>query len=173
MFDLTFTLTFDDYKSFLKILRKRQRAQNAKRNMIALAFLIVFFGGLFLLAGASLSALLRPENIAPLIIIGAFFAFFLKFGVPKLWRRNFEKQMIGAHPISVKADKDILSVTQNGLETKINWKRPTELTMGEEHLFLWLSPVQSMIVPRRVFADTAEIDAFSDFVRARMNDAQQ
>lgn len=169
MFELKYQLTFEDYKKFMELLVKRRRQKNLKRNLV--------IGGIFivLLLVATLANLSAPfgfftlEGLSPLIILGIVYVLFSRFGVPRIWHKNFVAQKIGDSPAEMQADENELVSRQNGSEMRVNWSRLEEVTLTDEHLFLWLSPFQSLILPHRAFPSPKEAEAFSRFAIERID----
>jgi hypothetical protein len=66
-----------------------------------------------------------------------------------------------------------LRTSNLSVATDLAWDAVTDVTQDEHNLYLFLSERQGLIVPKRVFGDPAEADAFLDTAQRLWFEAKQ
>lgn len=101
------------------------------------------------------------------------------FGIAPLindlsYDRVYRRLELENKELHLTADATGLSTTMTGKgESKIPWSGIAAATFRPSHVFLWLTPYNAIIVPRRAHRDAASADSFETHVRTWTHAAQQ
>ncbi len=164
-FELQFTLAPEDFRG---MMRAYWRLSPARRwGVLALRGIA--------LIGAALAAFSWWESGE---VVDAIFAVVLlvsPIGAPWLNRLYydgvFRKQRLGEGPTRVKADVEGVSKSGPNGFSRFAWTKIRRVDASRKQILLWITPYQAVIVPKRAFADPADMARFLGF--AMKNSAGQ
>ena len=156
--NVTYTLTEADVYAFqLHFYDTRKRAAYL---MFRWGFTLICFVIAFLIFG------FRP-GVQNRLMFGAFcFAGMLLLAIaPLLWRSNLRKHVRRqskaipgfGQPVRLTITPDGFTITAPVGETRWKWEGVLEITETAGHLFLWISTVYAVVLPKRALTDDSDI----------------
>ncbi len=103
-------------------------------------------------------------SIAWVLLIPAFFRVFLKRNVTKAYKEGQNRSMIGRHTMTLGPD-GVVDTTEFGEERHV-WSVVEKIAEDENYVFIYLSATSAHVVPKRAFAQQADLGAFLNTARA-------
>jgi hypothetical protein len=176
--EIEFEITLDDLVAF-NVYHNRH-SKPGKRNRLILS------GFLTLAALASMSSILLPDpdspivwnassitlSLLPILFMAALFGLALSPGVRRWQTKRALKRLLSEGKSKRLVGARRLTLTSTGVthrtavtEAETKWSAVEKLVETDQHLFIYTSPVEAFIVPRRAFVDEAQYQEFAGTAR--------
>jgi YcxB-like protein len=176
VFSLTYTY---DYGDFVALVRAKRSLGRLGRFGVVTHFLVV--GALYLALAAAgfawdgvpLATLIERENLLMLlagllvaIVIVAVIDFvFLHW----LYRLVFRRFALANREMTVTLDDDRIAWAATGFAGECAWSSVKWMVETKDRLFLFISKVEAIVLPRRATASDTEFQSMAAFVRKHVN----
>ena len=171
---ISYTLTLEDDVAFLYFCNRRTFARRHQRFISFTGCTLAIVGLIFALNSKSLAHWPDPEEglalaVVLLLIAGAAVGFW--YAEPGLDRRLYRMIARGRGaekrkgPARVEIAAEGVHLTADDGRRALPWPSIIAVETGAEALYLFLTPEQAHIIPRRAFPDDAAFDAFVAAIR--------
>ena len=164
-FDLTFRLTADDYRGFLR----KARWSAAERAMmllpaVAAAALGVLAGVLVAFAADTADAI--PLAVAAIVGGAVVYGVYRLVLLPSYDRSRFAGQPLAVGETKLVVDTRGIAANMGDIVLALPWLSVQRVVETDAHIFLLFARLAAVIVPRRAFASGEEFRRFVTFARA-------
>ncbi len=160
-FDLSFTLAPEDYRAMMRAFWRLSPGRIFRVRAIQVFSLVVA-------AIAAFSWWTTGEEVDLAVAIVLLLA---PLGARFLNRRYYEgvfrRQRLGEAPTRVRANAEGVWKSGPHGDSRYAWTKIRRVGAARNHVLLWITPYQAVIVPNRAFADEAERGRFLEFARAK------
>jgi hypothetical protein len=164
---VSYTLTAEDVVEFKYFVSGRRFL---RRHMRAISFTgaMTFFAAFSMVLNRDTLTWPDGEDWAVILTVLTFISALaagLWYGEPWFDRRFFRKTVGAAAPSPSRAEiaPEGLRVTEGDVRSEVAWRTLVAVEAGPGAIYLFITPNQAYIIPRRAFADAGALD---DFVAA-------
>jgi hypothetical protein len=165
---IAFTLTEDDLFEAIRARWRKEQRRKAGRALV----LFVIFQLVVVLLG--IGTIQRGNIFGGVVVITLFpVSFLLLLWFQSRKRRSFAKKQFSSNP-SMQSPSEIVS-NEEGISGKDSltgwvhrWEAFVSYLESDNLLLLFVSDVSSHILPKRAFADEAELQAFRELLASRI-----
>jgi hypothetical protein len=164
---VSYTLTAEDVVEFKYFVSRRRFL---RRHMRAIGFTgaMTFFAAFSIVIDRNTLTWPDGEDWAVILTVLTFISALgagLWYGEPWFDRRLFRKMVGAAAPSPSRAEiaPEGLRVTEGDVRSEVAWRTLVAVEAGPGAIYLFITPNQAYIIPRRAFADAGALD---DFVAA-------
>lgn len=164
---LSYELTLDDYIAFHLHMMKKLKNYRSTLFLYQYGFSFIFLAALlFFTRGETYDGLYAVRVAVPFVI----FAVISYFGGPKLLEFMIRKNVRAAYkrgkitsrgPFTVHYDQKGLTYNTGIASGTYKWKNVENIEIADDYVFLFISGIEAITIPRRAFPDDA---AFQEFV---------
>ena len=174
-FVVTYTYSFDDYLALVRA-RRAMGIFGGLGGVVHYVLAVIAF--LLVLAALrdwrtmSFADVFTTGSLA-LIIGGAVFICFVIAAIDQffervLYRLLFRRYAIANSELSITVDDESIRWSAKGVSGNIGWPLTKRLYLARDHVFVFISKVEGLVLPRRGVAPPATFDELVSFLRARV-----
>lgn len=144
---LEYELDFSDYAAMVR--ESRPAASRIAREVVI--WLLLAFNVAFFVAGVGRDPLARGSGAIAILIVA------WRFGnEPWMARRHFAKMEMGGKKGVVRFAEAGIQLSFGSISTDIGWDAVQRISRAPHQLFFWISKLQAVIVPLRVFQESGQ-----------------